>query len=145
MITQRHGYGWLIFGLVIMLLMLTLFNVTNAMAATFEGSVQLPTTRVDGSVLDITEIDSVTIECATADTGPFDAHTVTLTQISPVMTTSIEMPLDQDYWCHAIVTDTVGQVSDPSNVRMLDFVAAPGVPTLTEFNMVINLTITVPQ
>ncbi|MCU7839773.1 MAG: hypothetical protein KZQ94_10405 [Candidatus Thiodiazotropha sp. (ex Troendleina suluensis)] len=142
--TERHGYAWLIVSMFAALVALMLFNISNAMAATYDGGLQLPTTRVDGEALPLSEIESATIECGHSDAGPFDAHSVTLTQLSQTMPVSMEMPENRDYWCRALVTDTDGQVSGPSNVVMQDYKRQPGTPTLETFHMVINLTLTVP-
>ncbi len=143
-LTERNVYKGMIAVLSALLVMLLLFNASTAGAATFAGDIEMPGTRVDGSILDISEIQSVTVECGTREVGPFDAHSVVLTQIEPVMSASIELPTDESYWCQAFVTDTVGRSSGPSNVVALKYISPPGSPILREFNMILNITFKMP-
>jgi hypothetical protein len=98
-------------------------------------SIVLPTTRVDGTALALTEIASVTLSKAvgsgtssvlSTQTGPFTSASVTVTDASP------DFGQTDNY--SATVTDVEGNVSAAGTTSVAvppSVLAAPSAPTLT--------------
>ncbi|MCU7878338.1 MAG: hypothetical protein KZQ84_16340 [Candidatus Thiodiazotropha sp. (ex Lucinoma borealis)] len=85
------------------------------------------TTRTDGTAFDAeTELASVEVGCGGSLTGPFDVYRATVTneagQPAPTQHRDNEAPSGL-VGCVAILVDTGGRVSDPSNVSELVYVS----------------------
>lgn len=89
-------------------------------------------TRVDGSTIELKDLDA-RIECGKADDGIFLDWVTAIADVEAANGTqqTIESPEAADYWCRAIVIDTVtGTESDPSAVIHVDYPDKPSAPVL---------------
>ena len=116
----------------------SLLFVTLLCFSTFAFAVQAQITlthdgtRVDGSSIGLQDLNA-RIECGKANDGIFLDWVTGITDVEAANGTqqTIEAPEAVDYWCRAVVTDTVtGIESDPSAIIHVDFPDKPSPPAL---------------
>lgn len=113
---------------------LFLLFVSGAALASTDIRIQLelPTERVDGAALDVSELDLVTMYCGATQAEPFGLSSYQFPPATEhVARRADALPGHGDWWCSASVTDTDGRESERSGSVLVSWqVGAPNPPVI---------------
>lgn len=129
---------------------LAVAGFVNAQDLKFTGDT--PTTRADGDVLDLSEIDRYEVGCSsTSPIGPFDEWLISIARDDLPIGYTVTAPKDSDWWCIGFTVDTDGLVSGPSNIAYKSLENPPLEPNsivvecVSDCSATLNFNITIGQ